>query len=58
MGGWTPMTENGHELSLASSALQKVIRRGDELNALYWAIEMSASVFNGWGSATGVRHIG
>lgn len=36
-------TSSGHDLREARSALQKSIRRGQELNALYWAHELLAA---------------
>lgn len=34
------MTQNSYDLSEVISALQKTIRRGDERQAMYWALEM------------------
>lgn len=40
---WEPRTPDGHPLDEAVSALQKSIRRGDELAAAYFAVEISKS---------------
>lgn len=37
--GWRCTTQNGYQLSEVISALQKTIRRGDEAQAMYWALE-------------------
>lgn len=36
-------TKNGYRLDEVSSALQKTIRRGDELMATYWSFELNGS---------------
>jgi replication-associated recombination protein RarA len=38
--GYRPMTQNGYPLGEVISALQKEIRRGQEEDALYWALEL------------------
>jgi len=38
--GYVPRTEGGYELFEVISALQKDIRRGNEKEALYWALEL------------------
>lgn len=40
MAGYRRLTQNSYELSDVISALQKDIRRGNEENAMYWALEM------------------
>lgn len=37
--GWKCTTQHGYQLSEVISALQKTIRRGDEKQAMYWALE-------------------
>jgi len=37
---WEPRTVSGHKLDEAVSALQKEIRRGKEVEAVYWAQEL------------------
>lgn len=37
---FTPRTASGHDLLEVISALQKTIRRADERQALYWALEL------------------
>lgn len=43
--GFELMTKNGYKLDQVVSALQKEIRRGNELMAQYWALEMNESGF-------------
>ena len=43
MANFNPITVKGHSLFEVSSAFQKSIRRGDELQAIYWALELYKS---------------
>src|SRR5271167_4664668 len=40
MGGRPMPTQNGYDLSEVVSALQKEIRRGNEREAMFWAMEL------------------
>lgn len=42
-----PTTKNNYLLDEAVSALQKEIRRGNEENALFWALELFPRYSNG-----------
>lgn len=44
-GRYNLQTKNKYELFVCSSAMQKSIRRGDEMGALFWALELSESRF-------------
>lgn len=40
MAGYQRLTQNSYDLGEVVSAVQKAIRRGEEQEAMYWAIEM------------------
>lgn len=42
---YSPKTKNGYQLDEVRSSLQKSIRRGKELESIYWAYEMVESGF-------------
>ncbi len=42
------LTKNGYNFDEVASALQKEIRRGNEENAMYWALELHESNYNGY----------
>lgn len=44
-GGYESRTKNGYELMPVASSMQKMIRRGCELEAIYWAHELLESGF-------------
>ena len=39
-------TTSGYKYDESISALQKMIRRGDEVEAMYWAIELEGKYHN------------
>jgi len=43
---WKPITRNRYQYDEVVSALQKEIRRGNEFNGLYWALELCESGFD------------
>lgn len=43
--GYRPITKNNYDLYECMSAMQKCIRRGQTIDALYWAFEMAESGF-------------